>query len=132
MVVGFLAAPEGCLQYYTGLTGTISSFNYAGGMHLAEQNYQVCVRTELGMCEIRWAIADTDSFQLDGTVGHPAANSLGDDCSRDYVFTLNTFGARLNQNANRYCGGDLIRHMANPQPGTVRSEWFVSSSARGG
>jgi hypothetical protein len=41
-----LAAPEGCLQYFTGVSGTVYSYNFAGGMHLANQNYVNCIRYE--------------------------------------------------------------------------------------
>ena len=30
---------QGCLQYYTGLTGQIESYNFQGGYHLANQLY---------------------------------------------------------------------------------------------
>ena len=38
--------PDGCLQWFTGTSGYIQSFNYAGGMHLASQEYHSCIRTE--------------------------------------------------------------------------------------
>ena len=37
-------APSGCLQYYTAETGTIMSFNFAGGSHLANQAQLICIR----------------------------------------------------------------------------------------
>ena len=36
--------PEDCLQFFTGTTGYIHSFNYAGGVHLANQYYTICIR----------------------------------------------------------------------------------------
>lgn len=30
---------QGCLQYYTGITGQIESFNFAGGYHLPSHYY---------------------------------------------------------------------------------------------
>ena len=37
---------EGCLQYYTQVSGVIQSFNYrqAEGLHLSNQEYSICVR----------------------------------------------------------------------------------------
>ena len=39
-------APSGCTQYYfnTDGTGTVRSFNYNGGTHLAQQHQTICVR----------------------------------------------------------------------------------------
>ena len=39
-------APDGCLQYFTGTTGTIETFNYnnLGGVLLTNQDYSACVR----------------------------------------------------------------------------------------
>ena len=41
-------APAGCLQYFYGMgaTGSVSSFNYEGGIHLANQDQKVCVRCD--------------------------------------------------------------------------------------
>ena len=40
------SAPEGCLQWFTGSSGTIESWNFNGGIHLANQNYFSCIRAE--------------------------------------------------------------------------------------
>ena len=38
-------APEGCLQWYFGnMTGVVRSFNFDGGLHLASQDQNICVR----------------------------------------------------------------------------------------
>ena len=41
-----MKAPQGCLQYYTGDTGTITTYNYNGGtgVLLGNQDYSICVR----------------------------------------------------------------------------------------
>ena len=72
--------PSGCLQYFTGVsskgrnimiacylqgtTGYISSYNWAGGVHLADQNYNNCVRAELGHCSISYAGVGSTGFQV--------------------------------------------------------------------
>ena len=104
------------------MTGTIQSFNFAGGMHLANQNYMSCFRTEQGMCEIQFATTAIGSFALDGLNNNPGALSVGDECTRDYIFFLSTRGARNVDNANRFCGSDLNVQMVNPQPGTIRGK----------
>ena len=39
--------PDSCLQYFTGTSGTIYSYNYAGSQHLANQKYTNCIRSAL-------------------------------------------------------------------------------------
>ena len=50
-------APSACLQYYTGVSGTIKSFNFDGseiGPHLASQSYSICIRDEALYCSIEY------------------------------------------------------------------------------
>ena len=45
-------APSGCNQYFFGSSsGMVQSFNYDGGTHLADQNQNMCIRTERGNCK---------------------------------------------------------------------------------
>ena len=37
---------EGCLQWVTGTSGSLQSYNYRGGLHLASHYYNICIRTE--------------------------------------------------------------------------------------
>lgn len=62
-------APSGCLQYYYGVNagqdnqqmpltdGTVESFNFAGKIHLANQNQNICIRRELNRCRICYSAA---------------------------------------------------------------------------
>ena len=43
-----MLAPPNCLQYFTGLEGTIKSFNFDESVHLADQYYDICIRTDAG------------------------------------------------------------------------------------
>ncbi len=57
-----LLAPEGCLQYLTGITGTFQSFNYvdATRLMLSNTDYTVCIRAERNFCGIQYtACPDT-------------------------------------------------------------------------
>ena len=61
-----------CFQYFTGISGTVTSLNYAVAM-LAEVTYTICVRREAGHCGINWrAVSPTtstpDSFDLDSVL----------------------------------------------------------------
>ena len=45
------------------MTGTLESYNFAGGIHLANQDYTVCIRQEAGYCSIEYT-ADTFKVSL--------------------------------------------------------------------
>jgi hypothetical protein len=58
-------APAGCLQYHTGTTGTIQTMNFAdNGRHLAEQDYNICMRQEEDMCSIAYEPCHDNSFRI--------------------------------------------------------------------
>ena len=44
----FSRAPADCRQYFTGVSGAVKSYNFAGGQMLASQQYTDCFRQELG------------------------------------------------------------------------------------
>lgn len=45
-----LVPPSGCVQYYTGMGGTFESYNFNGGLLVANINYNICFRPEKGTC----------------------------------------------------------------------------------
>lgn len=55
-LIWFTAAEDGCLQYFTGISGTIKSFNFepAIGLHLSNQDYSICIRAERNFCGIQY------------------------------------------------------------------------------
>lgn len=67
-------APNGCLQYYTGVSGTIRSFNYDGvnGRHLSNQDYSICIRTENNFCGIAYSVCPTGFYSITGPSGGSA------------------------------------------------------------
>ena len=81
--------PQGCLQWLTGVSGMLSSFNNGGtNTHLTGQDYTSCVRREQGYCSICWA-ADTGSFQLslqstDGMDQMKGVSEHDNDCGREF------------------------------------------------
>jgi len=78
--------PQDCLQWFTGTSGYIYSYNYAGGYHLANQDYTNCIRTEQGYCSITYTAVSTTSFQLSGQYPPTTATSIvGETCSQDYI-----------------------------------------------
>ncbi|RWS25426.1 uncharacterized protein B4U80_13081 [Leptotrombidium deliense] len=43
-------APEGCLQYHTTPTGTVTSFNFQGDHYLQNIDYSICIKRPIDMC----------------------------------------------------------------------------------
>ena len=52
-------APSDCVQYFTGTSGNVQSYNFAGGQLLQSQDYTNCIRTEEGYCSIQWKESST-------------------------------------------------------------------------
>jgi len=56
--------PEGCLQYHTGIDGSIQTFNYDNDdVHLENQQYSICIRKEMGFCCIEYTVCDAEAGQ---------------------------------------------------------------------
>lgn len=93
-------APAGCLQYFTGSTGTVYSYNYqAKTSHIANQNYLNCIRTEEGYCSISYSSSDF-------SVSAPGSAALtGASCTEDYVLIPQGAASTTTISAySRYCG----------------------------
>lgn len=59
-------APSGCLQYQTGTTGVVKSFNFDQSLHLADQHQTICFRREQGNCRICYSAEAKTDVQLGG------------------------------------------------------------------
>jgi len=79
-------ADQGCLQYYTGVSGRIKSFNFdpSSGRQLSNQDYSICVRMERNFCSIQYtSCADpagtnrTRSFSLSGNTNVQVSAMVG-------------------------------------------------------
>jgi len=77
-------APTDCVQYFTGKSGNVKSYNFAGSQMLLSQTYQNCIRTELGMCAIQWKVSSTTSPDPFG-VGVVGAYIQSDGCDTSTV-----------------------------------------------
>jgi len=122
-----MGGPPGCLQFFTGATGLVQTFNWqttTTSTHLANQNYDVCVRKMIGMCVICWspettgtAAAKTGSFGVNNGAnsmdtmpmsatgaGCPDAEAAED--SNDFIIIPSGVAPTAN-NANIVPGGDL-------------------------
>jgi len=128
-----MGGPAGCLQFFTGATGTVNTFNWvavATSTHLASQDYDVCVRRLADRCSICWspittgqnAIAARGSFGLNNGASAAAASTGGaaitcmataDEDSNDYIIIPNGIAAQaaataasatVAQGVDKYCG----------------------------
>jgi len=87
------APPDGCLQYFTGVSGQITTFNFidTATTHLASQDYSICFRKEQGYCCNQYTVCDTDptSFSLFNTAEGYASDKgwsmTVTECSQDYI-----------------------------------------------
>lgn len=67
------AAPASCLQYHTGSSGTLKSFNYAGGAYTNELAYNTCIaRVENACLAVLWADAGHFGLQKLNSLSVPA------------------------------------------------------------
>jgi len=77
-------APTDCVQYYTGASGTIRSYGWAGAQMLATMDYRICIRDEDKMCSISYkqeSGTTIDSFNLlTPAAGAPVAESTTGVC----------------------------------------------------
>jgi len=129
-----MAGGENCLQFFTGMTGTVKTFNWIdltpASVHLQNQNYNVCVRRLADQCVICWAPSTigsnvtpaVGSFGLSNggstsAAGAAAAGSLSgvgtNACTDDYVYipggrdtAINALAAAVVTAASndRFCG----------------------------
>jgi hypothetical protein len=109
--------PDDCLQWTTGLTGRITTFNFlnSAGSHLNNQDYSHCIRQEQGYCCVQYTVcSDTSSFSWDSNEANTKAltgTNCGDSptadayTSADYI-TIEGSANSCSSNAlyNQYCG----------------------------
>ena len=65
-------APAGCTQYFydeEDADGFISSYNYNGGRHLADQNQVICIRREENKSKICYSVTDPTDIAISGKTG---------------------------------------------------------------
>ena len=106
-------APTGCVQYFTGTSGSVSSYNHLGGNLLSNQWYSVCFRQELGYCSVdfREASAANDAFSID--TGITTGSEITCTAADGYISIPNDYSTT----SNMRCGGNLNAEDANTTPG---------------
>ncbi|XP_011501685.1 PREDICTED: uncharacterized protein LOC105365268 [Ceratosolen solmsi marchali] len=101
-------AEEGCMQYYTGVSGQIKSFNYDPniGLQLSNQDYSICIRMERNFCGIQYMTCDDGS-----KIANPMANAMSmQQMMRSSSFTLsgNTINGQYTAMTDRSCQNDWL------------------------
>ena len=97
-------APANCLQYFTGITGTVSSWNYedTNYIHTNNQDYAICVRREQGYCGASWTQdSSPNSFGVDGPMEKGRA---GANCRLDYLAIPGGSVTGRGASVERWCG----------------------------
>merc|ERR1711971_663837 len=120
-----MSPPDGCLQYHTGSAGQLTTFNFAGNaLHLADRNYNICIRQEMGMTCTVYTVCAAIAGQglpfslsnLDAAVPPAAATAKGLSdflCTEDYIEISGSSeicGASVL--TNKYCGDVLTTETA--------------------
>merc|ERR1711981_423992 len=117
----------GCLQYHTGLTGRVETFNYLNcpaQTHLPNQDYSICVRPEAGYDCVQWQICQDNTATTCGakTVGSYVFPDVKA-CAAFSVGTLKAENKKIGN--NEQCSNDYISiagaskpccQGSNPQP----------------
>jgi len=84
-----LQAPENCLQYLTAASGTFETFNFQnrGGVHLANQDYCTCIRSDRTACTICYATLNTANTPNTGSVNYLGLGGAAVATGIEYVDT---------------------------------------------
>merc|ERR1711899_2553 len=120
--VGTLAPPGGCLQWHIGVTGQLTTFNWAqaDGQHLQNQNYDICIRQEKGFCCTEYSVCAGEamgfslSVPTDSTmVPAMAVGATAELCTMDHIIidgSSEVCGSAIVN--NKYCGDVLSSNRA--------------------
>ncbi|XP_053688704.1 uncharacterized protein LOC128737946 [Sabethes cyaneus] len=150
-------APDGCLQYHFGTTGTISSFNYGFGANpnlnvvgaigtrqIAGQRYGICIRSGPDTCSITYSLPTNGgqyAFTVSGAadaldpalIGQGAFGQNGLDCLTDYIVIPSpvvTDAAAAGQVfTDRFCGLGIYSVTSQVKPFVVYVVWDDNEDA---
>jgi len=113
--------PSGCLQWFTGETGRITSFNHLNAQaqgHMLALSYSICIRpTTSGCVDFRESGGTTDSFRL-GANDNAAAEVGG--CADTALIIPN-----IDVQQPNYCGTTLAAADGQTTTGIVRSTGHI-------
>jgi len=90
-------APTDCVQYFTGSSGTIQSYNFAGGQLLNSMYYNNCIRTEEGFCKIQYKESTGQTPDTFGMVtGATTGEASSDGCPTSHIYIPNLSSDGIN------------------------------------
>ncbi|PBC33191.1 Cubilin [Apis cerana cerana] len=100
-------AEEGCLQYFTGISGQIKSFNYdpITGLQLSNQDYSICIRMERNFCGIQYMICPVDDKEAMSNNGTPMIQTM---YSNAFTLTGNTQATQIASMTGTICQTDWL------------------------
>jgi len=102
-----IASREGCFQYFTGVTGTIQSYNLANSGQLSTLDYKNCIRQEAGYCCIEYTVI---SWAVSAKACAAAATRCASakTCTSEYLIIPNVINSgNVDVNYDRFCGVNL-------------------------
>lgn len=129
-----MGGPAGCLQFFTGAMGTVTTFNWATvttSTHLANQDYDVCIRRLADRCNICWSpitsgvtiakgapaaaatIRGSFGLSIGGSAAATGEGGQNTHCTDDYIIIPNGQAAQAAETAdnvviaagvNKWCG----------------------------
>ncbi|XP_023345542.1 uncharacterized protein LOC111714628 [Eurytemora carolleeae] len=118
-------APNHCVKYFTGTTGTVTSYGFAGSTLLGSQNYKSCIRQETGYCSIVWdqttLNSPADAFDLTNAPAAGTAENRIGSCINSYVqIPSGILGPATGNPIQEFCGENL-GVQASTDPSTITS-----------
>ncbi|XP_048510409.1 uncharacterized protein LOC105693592 [Athalia rosae] len=101
-------AEEGCLQYFTGVSGKVKSFNYEPntGLQLSNQDYSICIRMERNFCGIQYMPCSDAELAIPITTG--AAGGRQNPRNNAFTLTGNTQGTQISSMTGAACQTDWL------------------------
>jgi hypothetical protein len=112
-----MGGPQGCLQYFSGTSGTFTTFNYVdtsiSSSHLSNQDYDICIRRGADMCVVCYSPttgATPASFGLSVSPDTAVQAGIQSNCVTDYIFIpqANTAAiantATVTTSIDKFCG----------------------------
>lgn len=105
-------APNSCVQYYTGVSGTIRSFNYDGtsGRQLSNQDYTICIRTESNFCNIAYSVCTGGVYSITGPTGG-SATAAGTPVGAQVIYATKTVFININITVMLFLSIGWIDHL---------------------
>jgi hypothetical protein len=100
--------PPDCNQYYTGVSGYVTSYNWPN-IQLVSKTHNICIRRELGYCGIQYqayAATSPDSYILDAGITITAVNGVAAGTANDgYLLIPGGPGAADVYSGGIFCDG---------------------------